>query len=103
MEFCQKCGGMIVVKDDKADCVGCGHRLKKKPKLQTSEKIEKIKTVVVINEDEGERTYPIVQIECLQCKNKEAYFWTRQTRASDESETKFYKCTKCKHTWRVYK
>ncbi|PIO07920.1 transcription factor S, partial [Candidatus Pacearchaeota archaeon CG10_big_fil_rev_8_21_14_0_10_35_219] len=32
-----------------------------------------------------------------------AYFWTMQTRAADESETKFYRCTKCDHTWREYR
>ncbi|PJB94591.1 transcription factor S, partial [Candidatus Pacearchaeota archaeon CG_4_9_14_0_8_um_filter_35_24] len=25
------------------------------------------------------------------------------TRAADESETKFYRCTKCDHTWREYR
>ena len=103
MEFCQKCGGMILVNQGKAACASCGFKLKKKPKLEASEKIEKTVTVSVINEEDEERAYPIVQIKCDKCKNKDAYFWTRQTRAADESETKFYKCTKCKHTWRVYR
>ncbi|MEK6933005.1 MAG: transcription factor S, partial [Nanoarchaeota archaeon] len=28
---------------------------------------------------------------------------TSQTRAADEAETRFFKCTKCKHTIREYK
>lgn len=102
MEFCEKCGGVILVQDNKAACAGCGHKLKKKPKIETSEKSENKQTIAVIKE-EAANTYPMVDIECPKCGNKKAYFWTMQTRASDESETKFYKCTKCKNTWRKYR
>src|SRR3989338_2461823 len=102
MEFCEKCGSIIVVEGDKAACASCGHRLKKKPKIEASEKIEQRESVAVINE-EADNTLPVVDMECPKCKNKKAYFWTTQTRSSDESETKFYKCTKCKHAWRKYR
>src|SRR3989338_2266187 len=102
MEFCQKCGGMIVIKDDKASCAGCGAKSAKKPKIEASEKINNVESVAVIDEESG-NTYPIVDMTCPECKNKKSYFWTTQTRASDESETKFYKCTKCRHTWRKYR
>ena len=102
MEFCHKCGSIILVKDDKAICAACGVRLQKKPKIEASERVEKRETIAVINE-ESENTYPVVDMVCPKCKNKSAYFWTMQTRSSDESETKFYKCTKCKHTWRKYR
>ena len=102
MEFCEKCGGMILVQEGKAKCVSCSYRPKKKIKIETNESIEQRERVAVIKESESE-TYPIVEIKCPKCKNEKAYFWTTQTRASDESETKFYKCAKCKHTWRVYR
>lgn len=103
MEFCEKCGGIIIVNENgKALCAACGHRLDKKPKLQASEKIEKKGIITMINE-KGERTDPVVEIKCPKCGNNKAYFWTRQTRSSDESETKFYECLKCGHTWRVYR
>ncbi len=102
MEFCEKCGSIIIIKKGKAVCVNCGHKLKKKLKIEASEKMIKQESVAVINE-EADNTYPIVQIECPECKNKKSYFWTMQTRSSDEAETKFYKCTKCKHTWRKYR
>ncbi len=102
MEFCEKCGGMIRVEVGKAACVSCGKKLAKKPKIEASEKIENKETIAVINE-EASNTYPIVEMECPKCKNKKSYFWTLQTRAGDESETKFYKCTKCKYTWRKYR
>ncbi len=102
MEFCEKCGSVIVVKDGKVVCANCGYRPKKKLKLKTSEKIEQSDTIAVIK-TENDDIHPQVEIKCPKCKNKKAYFWTMQTRAADESETKFYKCTACKHTWRVYR
>jgi DNA-directed RNA polymerase subunit M len=102
MEFCEKCGGMILVQENKIACAGCGYRLKKKPKIEASEKAGQKEVVEVIKEG-ADNTYPIIDMECPQCKNKKSYFWTMQTRAGDESETKFYKCTKCKYTWRKYR
>lgn len=102
MEFCQKCGSMILIEKDKASCVNCGYKPKKKPKIEVSEKIKTKKSIAVIKEGE-DNTNPVVDITCQKCKNKKAYFWVLQTRAADEAETKFYKCTKCSHTWRVYK
>ena len=102
MEFCHKCGSIIIVKEGKAVCAGCGAKSQKKPKIEASEKIGKHELVAVINE-EADNTYPIVDMTCPKCKHKKSYFWTTQTRASDESETKFYKCAKCKHTWRKYR
>ena len=90
------------MRDGKALCATCGAKSQKKPKLEASEKIEKHETIAVINEEES-NTYPVVDMNCPECKHKKAYFWTTQTRASDESETKFYKCTKCKYTWRKYR
>ncbi len=93
---------MILVTDGKAACVSCGKKLDKKPKIEASEKMEKRIEISVVKEDAA-NVYPEVDMVCPECKNKKAFFWTMQTRASDESETKFYKCTKCKHTWRKYR
>ena len=43
-----------------------------------------------------------VKIDCEKCHNTEGVWWTFQTRSADEPETKFYRCTKCNHTWRDY-
>ena len=102
MEFCEKCGGMILVEKDKATCVRCGHKLKKKPQIESSEKIKSHESIAVIKEG-SDNILPIVDMECPKCDNKKAYFWTKQTRSSDESETKFYQCTKCNYSWRKYR
>ncbi len=102
MEFCPKCGSIILIKEKKAACAKCGYKPKGHIKIKSSEKIERTEGVAVIDENKL-NTYPVVEIKCPKCKNKEAFFWTMQTRSSDEAETKFYKCTECEHTWRVYK
>ena len=102
MEFCPKCGSIIIVGEKRAVCAKCGFKPKGKVKIQVSEKIRKGEAVSVIEEKEL-ATYPVIEIKCPKCKNKEAYFWTLQTRAADESETKFYRCTECEHTWRDYR
>ena len=101
MEFCQRCGALIVMKDDKAVCASCGHKTGKPLKIKSSEKIGKKESIVVVRADDN--VHPVVELKCPKCKNNRCYFWTQQTRASDESETKFYKCVKCKHSWRVYR
>ena len=52
--------------------------------------------------EEDIATMPRVKVECRKCKNGEAYYWMLQTRAGDEPATKFFRCTKCKYTWREY-
>lgn len=103
MEFCPKCGGIILMEESKIPaCAKCGYKHKGKLKLQASEKLEVSERIAIVDESKL-NTRPVVDIKCPSCKNKEAYFWTMQTRSSDESETKFYKCKKCEHTWRVYR
>jgi DNA-directed RNA polymerase subunit M len=52
--------------------------------------------------DEEIQTLPTTRVECPKCKNNLAEWWLLQTRKADESETRFYRCTKCKFTWREY-
>ena len=50
--------------------------------------------------DEDEKSLPETEAECPQCGNDKAYYWLVQTRAADEPETRFFRCTKCKKVWR---
>lgn len=102
MEFCPRCGGVLVQKKKRFGCVRCSYSSKDKLKLATSEKIEAKKEIAVLKNKDTE-TFPIISETCKKCKNDKAYFWTVQTRSGDEAETKFYKCTKCGHTWREYR
>lgn len=86
----------------KASCAKCGYKPKGHIKIQSSKDIERSGGIHVIDEKKL-NTYPVVKNKCPKCKTPDAYFWTMQTRAADESETKFYRCIKCEHTWREYR
>ena len=60
---------------------------------------------IVYDEDdmnEANALKSTIKIDCEKCHNKEGVSWAFQTRSADEPETKFYRCTKCNHTWRDY-
>jgi len=104
MEFCPKCGAVLVQKVKNDGCPRCNYSAKGKVKIKTSEKIEEKQKVAVVKNKDTE-TFPIIGQKCKECGNEKAYFWTVQTRSGDEAETKFFKCTnqKCEHTWREYR
>jgi len=102
MEFCPKCGCVLVEKKKNFGCPRCGYTAKEKIVIETSEKI-KVKGDIVMITNNDDDVFPIITAKCPKCTCKEAYFWTSQTRAGDEAETRFFRCTKCKHTWREYK
>jgi len=102
MEFCPKCGGVLIQKTKNFGCVRCNYSTKDKVDLKMKEKVDESSEISVIKEKEVD-TLPTVEAVCKKCKHNEAHFWTSQTRSSDEAETKFYRCKKCQHTWREYK
>ncbi len=69
-------------------------------------KLRKTKAIALAQEikygKEIEDTFPKMKADCPKCKNNEVWWWTEQTRAADEPETSFFRCTKCRHTWREY-
>jgi DNA-directed RNA polymerase subunit M len=101
MEFCPKCGSVLIKKGKKDGCARCNYSVKGKIKITTSEKIGEKKEIAVVKKDT--HILPIIKETCAKCKNDQAYFWTVQTRSGDEAETKFFRCTKCEHTWREYR
>lgn len=101
IEFCPKCGSVLVQKRKNCGCARCGYSTKEKLKIKTSEKIEEKNKIAIVRKEMN--TLPIVVEKCKKCRNEKAYFWTIQTRAGDEAETKFFKCTKCDYTWREYR
>ena len=102
MEFCDKCGALMLPGKSGAtvSCTKCGKRAKSDSAI-ISEKLEKSKKIKKVGK-EVKDTMPTADAECAKCSNKEAYYWTEQTRGTDEPETQFYRCTKCANTWRVY-
>jgi len=111
MEFCPKCGNVLVPTKVKGKvklyCRKCNiYYDPKKLKAKKSMIIEKMgkekREIVVMMKDEGEKELPVTTITCPKCGNTKAYWWMQQTRSADEPPTLFYKCTKCGYTWREY-
>lgn len=104
MMFCPKCGSILTQRKDKDKTFlgcSCGYVLKSgnvEVKEEVKQKVEDNMDVV----DANDETLPETDADCEKCGNNKAYFWLIQTRAGDEPETKFLKCTKCGHTWRDY-
>ena len=101
MEFCPKCDNILISENSKIVCSSCGYKAKKEVKMLLKEKVKHENTGHGVIEEKKE-TMPTTKEECSKCGNSTAFFWSVQTRASDEPETQFFRCTKCKHTWREY-
>lgn len=102
MEFCPKCGSVLMGAGKEVKCARCSYKSKGKIKIESSEAMKKSPAIGVIT-DKDTDVFPVISANCGKCNNKEAYFWTSQSRAGDEAETRFFRCTKCKHTWREYR
>ncbi len=102
--FCPECGSILMPKTKNKKRViecSCGYKDKDLSKVETiKEVIKEGREIEVVDEDIN--ILPETEEDCPECGNKIAYFWTIQTRAGDEPETKFLRCKKCKHTWRDY-
>ena len=104
MIFCPKCGAILMPKRRSNKTYlhcSCGYSDRERKSVLIKEKsfIDKKKVEVVEKEIE---TSPKTKEECPKCNHKEAYYWLVQTRAGDEAETRFFRCTKCNAIWRSY-
>jgi transcription factor S len=104
MMFCPKCSSLMKYdKEKKMNVCGCGYTDKSKEFGIISEKLVSKNIPDIVVQDKKIETLPLTDVTCPKCNHKKAYWWTKQTRASDEPETQFFKCEKCEHVWRDYK
>ena len=106
MDFCKKCGTVLVAKEEKKKtilvCRKCGFRVKYYKPLEIAEAVQKKPSDDVIIIEKNEEALPKTRAVCPKCSNKEAFWWLRQTRSGDEAPTLFLRCTKCRFSWREY-
>ncbi|KYK34692.1 MAG: DNA-directed RNA polymerase subunit M [Thermoplasmatales archaeon SG8-52-3] len=97
--FCPKCKGLMYPKEDSIICKRCGYKKEKEGKTIVVTK-QKEKELTVLEDGNLNNVLPKTKIKCPKCGNNEAFWILRQMRGSDEPESRFYTCTKCKNKWR---
>ena len=103
MKFCPKCEVKLKKSDSGLQCSKCGYTEGQEVKqTKKAEEPEVEESILAFEGDEGEESLPTIKIECEKCGHDEAVWWMLQTRSADEPTTQFYRCTKCKNTWRNY-
>ncbi|MBI4173668.1 MAG: transcription factor S [Candidatus Aenigmarchaeota archaeon] len=106
MEFCPKCGSMLITSEAKSKihlvCRKCGFKKQGSGHLEIKERLDKKPLDDIVFVEKSEETLPVTKAICPKCSHKEAVWWVRQMRSADESPTVFYRCTKCQHSWREY-
>ncbi len=108
MEFCPKCGKVMILKKKSSNstlvCPRCGFEKKAEEVVVTNVVKKRSKpSPLTIESGEEEKVLPTTtDVVCPKCGNREAYWWSIQTRSADEPMTLFFRCTKCNHTWREY-
>ncbi len=109
VEFCPECSNLLRKRkaNERSFLVcKCGYQheiLDNNLKIQKSvqkKKKDLEKNLVIISEEDKISVNPITKKECPKCHNKVAETWQVQIRSSDEPSTHFFKCVKCKYTWR---
>ena len=109
VEFCPECSNLLRKKNmgGKVYLIcKCGYQREASvDKSKTEKEIEEKKKIldrnlVILKKEDQVSVNPIVKVTCPKCGNNEAEAWQRQIRSSDEPSTSFFRCTKCKHTWR---
>ena len=105
MEFCPECEVRLKNNNGLLTCPKCKYEKPKTDRLVKEKSEETNSEFLVVGKDDISQAKALestIKIDCEKCHNQEGVWWTFQTRSADEPETKFYRCTKCNHTWRDY-
>ena len=107
MEFCPHCETRLKKGADASSliCPKCQYIKQNSNQTNKEKSQESDPGLLVMGEDDVKKSKGLestIKIDCEKCHNQEGVWWTFQTRSADEPETKFYRCTKCNHTWRDY-
>ncbi len=103
MEFCDDCGSMMMADGSAWECTNCGSvRCKEDTDAYVLTEKQRGAEAIVIDDESKSAGLAKTDETCPECSNEKAYWYLQQTRAADESETRFFICTECDHQWRGY-
>lgn len=109
VEFCPECSNLLRKKRESGKTYlvcKCGYQMEiESDKDQIKKTIKKKrealdKNLIVVTNDDKITIHPKMIKICPKCGYKEAETWQTQIRSSDEPSTSFFRCLKCKFTWR---
>ncbi len=107
VEFCPECSNLLRKKTENGKiflACKCGFQKPTKTSANTQSIHKKKKALernlVIISNDDKISVHPKVKRICPKCGHKEAETWQKQMRSADEPSTHFFRCVKCRHTWR---
>ncbi|HTZ62238.1 MAG TPA: transcription factor S [Thermoplasmata archaeon] len=100
--FCPNCKRLM--RPDRAagvwKCSACGQKVPLGRGVEVGRSTPTAREMAVV--DAKTVTLPTADELCAKCGNTKAYWVLRQTRGSDEPETRIFECTKCGYKWREY-
>eukprot|EP00794_Sanderia_malayensis_P007882 gene7882-8733_t len=106
--FCSECGSILPLpgEENYIHCRICSHKYVMSnaksseihsSKVYNEERIALARSMELKNfEKEIEQSGPVTKRKCSNCGNDKMTYITRQTRSTDEGQTVFFTCTKCK-------
>jgi len=103
--FCPVCRSLMMPKDGQFFCRKCQafHAMPGGPAQSNVVNSSRPQQKDIVVLEEKPDILPKTQdVECPECGTRDAWWFLRQTRKSDEAETMFLECTKCRHRWRRY-
>ncbi|MFW9940050.1 MAG: transcription factor S [Candidatus Thorarchaeota archaeon] len=107
VQFCPECSNLLrkKIENGKAYLVcKCGYQefleisIDQEVVQKKREALDK--NLIIVNTEDKISVYPIVKNTCPKCDHNEAETWQIQIRSSDEPSTHFFRCVKCKYSWR---
>ena len=104
MEFCDECGAMMKLEGDVWQCAA-GHEQPRNHDSEAEMTTTQGQTSdgpVDMSDVEDEDIGPTTRARCPEpdCESDRARYEMKQTRAADESETRFFTCVECGKKWR---
>ncbi|MFB6163123.1 MAG: transcription factor S [Halococcoides sp.] len=100
MQFCDDCGSMMKAEDGVWVCSSCGAEQARGDDDGMVTTTDQEDSEIVDTSEVDEEVGPTTDADCPECDNDRARWELKQIRAADESETRFFTCTKCGHKWR---
>ena len=107
VQFCPECSNLLRKKIEEGNeylACKCGYQEILEDSVD-HERVQKKKdalenNLIIVTEEDKINVHPIVKNICPKCQHKEAETWQIQIRSSDEPSTHFFRCVKCKYSWR---